>query len=237
LCFKRRRAMQHKIAIIEDDDLIRNMIRFHLEKNGFLIRGFPSVEVMREECGNEPFDLIVLDLLLPGASGQDYLKSIRNKGNDTPVLMLTVKEDMPTKMAAFSLGADDYLVKPFNLDELLARVKALIRRSLGRRRIPSNRILTINEHRIDTSTRKCSSNVGDMILSEKEMNLLLFFIKHAGETLSRADILEEVWGMDVAPTPRTVDNFIMKLRKLFEDDPDDPRIFISVRNMGYRFHA
>ncbi|MBN1545648.1 MAG: response regulator transcription factor [Syntrophaceae bacterium] len=228
--------MHHKIAIIEDDDLIRNMVLFHLEKNGFSVCGFASAEAMMEAVGNEPFDLIILDLVLPGISGQDFLKAIRGRGNDTPVLMLTVKEDIATRVTSFNFGADDYMIKPFNMDELLARVKALIRRSLGKRRVPSSRIFVINGHRIDTSTRECSSNIGDVILSEKEMNLLLFFLKHSQETISRADILEEVWGMDVVPTPRTIDNFILKFRKLFEDNPDKPRIFVSVRSRGYRFH-
>ena len=227
--------MKHKIAIIEDDDLIRNMIQFHLEKKGFVARSFISAEAMRREAGQEPFDLIVLDLVLPGLSGEEFLKTLRQKGDDTPVLMLTVKEDIATRIASFNLGADDFMAKPFDMDELLARIRALIRRSQGKRRVPSHQIIVINGHPVDADTRECSSQGGNVVLSEKEMNLLLFFVRHSHETISRADILEEVWGMDVAPTPRTVDNFIMKFRKLFEDNPDEPEIFVSVRNRGYRF--
>ncbi len=151
------------------------------------------------------------------------------------MLILTVKSDIPARLKAFDRGADDYMIKPFNLDELLARAKSLIRRSQAKRRIPSIKILIINGHRIDTSTRICESNLGRIVLSEKEVNLLLYLSKYSNETLSRADILEEVWGMDTAPTPRTIDNFILKFRKLFEDDPEDPHHFISVRNKGYRF--
>jgi two-component system alkaline phosphatase synthesis response regulator PhoP len=234
-CFIWQREMKHKIAIIEDDDLIRNMVQFHLEKKGFLVRSFVTAEAMRNETGREPFDLIVLDLVLPGLSGEDFLKTLREKGDDTPVLMLTAKEDIATRITSFNLGADDFMVKPFNMDELLARIKALIRRSQGKRRVPSNQIIIINGHPIDVDTRECSSQGETVILSEKEMNLLLFFTMHSHETVSRADILEEVWGMDVAPTPRTVDNFIVKFRRLFEDNPDEPKIFVSVRNRGYRF--
>jgi two-component system, OmpR family, phosphate regulon response regulator OmpR len=227
--------MKHKVAIIEDDDLIRNMIQFYLEKKGFLVRSFVSVEAVEKEAEREPFDLIILDLLLPGQSGENFLKTLRQKEDDTPVLMLTVKEDIATRIASFDLGVDDFMVKPFNMDELLARIRALIRRSQGKRRVPSHRTVVINGHAIDLDTRECSSKEGNVVLSEKEMNLLLFFLKHSHETISRADILEEVWGMDTAPTPRTVDNFIMKFRRLLENDPEKPEIFISVRNRGYRF--
>ena len=227
--------MSYKIAIIEDDELIRDMIKFNLTKIGYAVETFPSAERMIDQSGVTLYDLIILDLVLPGMSGQKFLQTIRKRGDDTPVLMLTVKSDIPTRLSAFDSGADDYLTKPFNMDELQARVKALIRRSLSKRRIPSSQILIINGHEIDVSTRKCSSNMGSVVLSEKEMNLLLLLTKHSHETVSRADILEEVWGMDVAPTPRTVDNFIVKFRKLFEDDPEKPKLFVSIRGEGYRY--
>ncbi|MFC2163950.1 response regulator transcription factor [Acidobacteriota bacterium] len=229
--------MSYSIAIIEDDELIRNMVKFKLEKNGYAVDVFPSAEMMLDRTGDTLYDLIILDLILPGISGQKFLQNIRKKGDDTPVLMLTVKNDMPTRINALNTGADDYLTKPFNMDELQSRVKALIRRSLSQRRVPSSQILVINGHEIDSATRKCSSTIGSVVLSEKELNLLLFLAKHSHETLTRADILEEVWGMDVAPTPRTVDNFIVKFRKLFEDDPENPRLFVSVRGEGYRYNG
>jgi two-component system alkaline phosphatase synthesis response regulator PhoP len=229
--------MSYRIAIIEDDDLIRDMVRFKLEKSGYSVEAFPSAEMILDQSEDTLYDLIILDLVLPGMTGQKFLQKIRNRGDDTPVLMLTVKSDIPTRISALDSGADDYLTKPFNMDELLARVKALIRRSLSKRRVPSSKILVINGHEIDTSTRTCSSNMGSVALSEKEINLLLFLTRHSHETLSRADILEEVWGMDVAPTPRTVDNFIVKFRKLFEDDPENPNFFVSVRGEGYRYNG
>ncbi|MBU1339106.1 MAG: response regulator transcription factor, partial [Acidobacteria bacterium] len=130
---------------------------------------------------------------------------------------------------------DDYMNKPFNFEELLARVKALIRRSQAKRRTPSIGFVTINRFRLDISTRKCTSNLGDQVLSEKEVILLKFMVENANETFYRADILEEVWGMDVAPTPRTVDNFILKFRRLFEDSPEKPKHFLTVRGHGYRY--
>ncbi len=227
--------MKNKIAIVEDDELIRDMIKVHLEKNGFEVECFSSSESFLNMPGDNIYDLIILDFILPGLSGEQLLMKIRGRGDDTPVLFLTVKDDIPTRIRAFHTGADDYVTKPFNLEVLLARSKALIRRSQGRRRIPSSRILVINNLKIDTTSRVCESNIGEVILSEKEMRLLVYLTQHSGESLSRADILEEVWGMDVVPTPRTVDNFILKFRKLFEDNPKQPRHFLSVRSKGYRF--
>lgn len=227
--------MRHKVAVIEDDELIREMIKLHLEKNGLKVRCFSSSESFLDMFDDLFFDLIILDLVLPGIAGEQLLKILREKGDDTPVLMLTVKSDMATRIASFNLGVDDYMTKPFSLDELLARSKALIRRSQEKRRIPSSRILVINRFKIDTITRKCESNAGQVLLSERELNLLIYLVQHCHETLSRADILEEVWGMDVAPSPRTIDNFILKFRKLFEDNPEQPRHFLSVRGQGYRF--
>jgi len=229
--------MTYKIAIIEDDELIRDMIRFNLEKNGYAVEVFSSAEMTLAQTRDTLYDLIILDLVLPGISGQTFLEKIRKRGDNTPVLMLTVKSDLSTRINALDSGADDFLLKPFSMDELQARVKALIRRSLSQRRVPSSQILIINGYELDMATRKCSSNIGNVVLSEKETNLLRFLVRHSNETLSRADILEEVWGMDVAPTPRTVDNFIVKLRKLFEDDPENPRLFESVRGEGYRFNG
>ena len=227
--------MRYKIAIVEDDDLIRNMIKLNLENSGYRVKCFSSAESMKRETEKEFYDLIILDIMLPGISGERLLKDIRSQGDDTPILMLTVKRDMPTRIKSLEGGADDYIVKPFNMEELMARIKVLIRRSQGKPRIPSHEMLVINSHKIDISTRICKSNFGDIVLSEKELNLLLFLFKHSHETISRADILEEVWGMNVAPTPRTIDNFILKFRKLFEDNPQKPKHFITVRNKGYRF--
>lgn len=149
--------------------------------------------------------------------------------------MLTVQSEVASRLKAFERGVDDYMVKPFNMNELSARVKALIRRSQEERRLPAGEFLVINGHRINTLTRACESQSGSVTLSEKEVNLLIYLTSHPHEVLTRADILEEVWGMDVAPTPRTVDNFILKFRRFFENNPDKPKHFISVRNKGYRF--
>ncbi len=229
--------MTYKIAILEDNELIRNMIKVNLEQNGWNVSSFSTGESLLDAAHDEPFDLFILDVLLPGITGLEVLKQLRaNRVQEqAPILMLTVQQQIQSKVMALNNGADDYLVKPFNMEELMARVNALIRRSLGKRSIPSSQIMVINGYKINLSTRECESNKGTMVLSAKEIKLLEFFSRFPGQSLERADILEEVWGMDVSPTPRTIDNFILKFRKLFEKDPEKPTHFISVRNMGYRF--
>lgn len=227
--------MEFKIAVVEDNELIANMIKLNLEQNGYGVLHFPDGESLLRRTGRELFDLVVLDILLPGISGLEVLDELRKTNFDAPVLMLTVETNVQNKIRALNSGADDYLVKPFNMEELLARARALIRRSHGKRSIPSSQILVINNHKINLSTRGCESNMGEAVLSEREAKLLSYFSLNPGQTLRRADILEEVWGMDVSPTPRTVDNFVLKFRKLFESNPEHPQHFISVRNKGYRF--
>ncbi len=225
----------YHIALVEDDSLIRRMVKLNLEQNGHRVSSFVEGESVLEELEREMFDLFVLDIQLPGISGLEVLGEVRRRGINTPVLMLTVQAAVRDKIRALDGGADDYLAKPFNMEELLARVNALIRRSTGGRAIPSSQVLVIDDFSINLSTRECRSNKGEIILSEREIKLLAFFSRNVGKTLTRADILEEVWGMDVSPTPRTVDNFVLKFRKLFERYPDNPCHFISVRNKGYRF--
>jgi two-component system alkaline phosphatase synthesis response regulator PhoP len=231
--------MKYKIAVVEDNDLIRNMIKLNLEKNNYRVQCFPDGESFMEQMAYEPFDLFILDILLPGISGLEVLEKLRKNQihAPAPVLMLTVQNQVQNKIKALNRGADDYLVKPFNMEELLARINALIRRSQGKRTIPANQVLIIGDCRINLSSRVCRGSKGEFVLSEKEIKLLKYFSLHPGQTLRRADILEEVWGMDVSPTPRTIDNFILKFRKLFETNPENPKHFISVRNEGYRFEV
>jgi two-component system alkaline phosphatase synthesis response regulator PhoP len=228
-----------KIALVEDDDLIRSMIKINLEKSDYQVIGFPDGESLVKQAAYEPFDLFILDILLPGISGLKLLEELRKSAIHAhiPVLMLTVQSQVRNKIDALDKGADDYLVKPFNMDELVARVNALIRRSHSKPGIPASQILIINNYKIDLSTRICQSNKGEVVLSEKEIKLLKYFSRHPGQNLRRADILEEVWGMEVSPTPRTIDNFILKFRQLFETDPVNPGHFITIRNEGYRFES
>ena len=224
-----------KILLVEDEELIGTMVKLNLTQEGFEVvwyrEGKPALLAARHEL----FDLILLDIMLPDSNGIDLARSLRTQGIGAPILMLTARGDVSSKVESLEAGADDYLIKPFDIRELIARVRALIRRSQGERQPPSSALLAIGQNRINLETREVVTSDGNIILSEKETALVELFVRNAGKTLSRADILEEVWGMDVNPTERTVDNFILHLRRLFESNPSRPRHFITVRNVGYRF--
>jgi len=229
--------MDYRIAVVEDDELISSMVVLNLEKYGCKVSSYSEGEKFLTEMRVNNFDLLVLDIMLPGMSGIDLLKNIRGKNINIPVLMMTAKTDLQSKISSLNIGADDYIQKPFSMEELVARVGALIRRSRSERMIPSNRVMVINDFKVNLDSRECESNIGKVVLSEKEARFLEYLVTNSCELVRRADILEEVWGMDVSPTPRTVDNFILKFRKLFESDPVHPVHFISVRNRGYKFES
>jgi len=226
--------MDYKVAVVEDDELIAGMVILNLEKEGCSVAGFRDAESFIPPMKSGNFDLVVLDIMLPGMNGIELLEKMRQNNINVPVLMMTAKADLQTKITSLNTGADDYIQKPFSMEELIARVRALVRRSRSERMIPSSRIMIVNGFKVNLDSRQCESNSGNMILSEKEISFLEFLFLNSGEPIRRADILEEVWGMDVSPTPRTIDNFILKFRKLFEKDPSKPEHFLSIRNKGYK---
>jgi DNA-binding response OmpR family regulator len=228
--------MPYHIAIVEDDALIAGMVRSRLQQEGLETLVFPDGESFLKSLRRRLFDLLILDINLPGISGCELLPNLRAAGHSFPVLMLTVHGEVEVKVQAFEQGADDYLTKPFDMLELLGRVKAMLRRSRETERpLPAAGTLLINDRRIYLDSRVCEGKTSTAILSEKEINLLVYFYRHPGETMKRGEILEIVWGMDVDPTPRTIDNFILKFRRLFEDDPAAPEHFLTARGQGYRF--
>jgi len=224
-----------RILVVEDEELIRTMMKINLEKAGYDVTLCNNAEHLLEVVADQYFDLILLDIMLPGISGEEALKKLRDRKIITPVIMVTAKNSIETKVTTFETGADDYISKPFNMKELLARVKAHIRRSQGERVLPSSQIMKIGPFVVDFDKLTAQTQKGEITLSEKESQLLALFNAHAGETLTRIDILEEVWGMNADPTPRTIDNFIVKFRKWFEEDPESPKHFFTVRAKGYRF--
>jgi DNA-binding response OmpR family regulator len=149
--------------------------------------------------------------------------------------MLTARSDVPTKVRTLGSGADDYLAKPFDVAELLARVAAILRRSQAERELPSDQLLRFDRYEVNLRTREATTNLGRVTLSEKEAAFLALLAKAQGEVLTRNDILDEVWGMDAMPTERTVDNLVLRVRKLFEPDAENPVHILTVRGTGYRF--
>ncbi|MFZ5475994.1 MAG: response regulator transcription factor [Myxococcota bacterium] len=224
-----------RILLVEDEPLVADMVRLNLEHAGFEVAHAPTGEEALAHLGREVFDLVLLDRMLPGVDGLEVARKARASGVATPILMVTARGETPAKVAGLDAGADDYLTKPFAMPEMLARVRALIRRHGAPRGVPTAREVVLGPFRADLETRDAVTNEGRIQLSEKECALLAFLARHEGKSLDRAEILEQVWGMDQFPTARTVDNYVLRLRKLFEPDPEDPRHFLTVRGRGYRF--
>lgn len=225
-----------RILLCEDDHLIGTMVRLNLQQDGYEVDWRKTGEDAVEALGGARFDVILLDIGLPGISGIEVARTVRRQGVGTPILMLTARDDTESKVQALDSGADDYLSKPFDMAELLARVRAQIRRSQGSLEIASNAELRMGGARVDSERRALQTDDGVWHdLSDKELVLLQFLAKNPGRALSRADILEEVWGMDASPTERTVDNFIVRLRRWVEADPENPCHIVTVRGWGYRY--
>ncbi len=226
--------MKGKILLIEDEELVGTMVRMNLETDGYEVEWHKDGEQGLLALRTGRFDLVLLDISLPGMDGMALLTEARRAEISTPIMMLTARSDVKSKVSALEVGADDYLPKPFDVEEMLARVRAILRRSQGERELPASLLVRIGGHEINLVTREASTNEGPVILSEKEVALLKLLVRANGQVLSRADILDEAWGMEATPTARTVDNFILRLRKLFEPDAENPRHFVTVRGSGYR---
>ncbi|MCL4234029.1 MAG: response regulator transcription factor [Deltaproteobacteria bacterium] len=229
--------MNGRILLVEDDELIGSMVRLNLESDGYAVEWLREGRPALAKSRAADADLVILDIMLPDTDGVRVARSLREVGVVTPILMLTAKAGVDTKIEALDAGADDYLTKPFDIGELAARARALIRRSQGQRHLASSDRLQIGRYVVHLQSREATTREGDVALTPKEVELLEYFHRHQGVTRSRADILEEVWGMEVYVSERTIDNFIVRFRKLFEDDPDAPKLFMTVRGVGYRYVA
>ncbi len=180
------------------------------------------------------FDLIILDIMLPEVDGFQILEQIRLTNMEVPVIFLTAKDASADRIAGLKRGADDYLAKPFVLEELLLRVNNLIRRTSKSQEMHLE-IFEFGNNRINFVTFEAQGNPGNFLLTKKEAMLLKLLIDRRNEVVSRQQILQSVWGYDVYPSTRTIDNFILSFRKYFEEDPKNPQHFLSIRGVGYKF--
>jgi DNA-binding response OmpR family regulator len=227
--------MNGRILLVEDDDLIGTLIEVNLAGHAYEVTWARTGEDALARAAACAHDLVVLDHMLPGCSGLDVARDLRRRGIGTPILMLTVKSSTRDKVTALDAGVDDYLTKPFDVQELLARVRALIRRGQAGSELPAAARLSACGGELDLDSRRWRDRDGRKHdLTEKEAALLALLLKSASRTLTRADIIDEVWGMDAVPSERTVDNFILRLRRLIEVDPERPRHLLTVRGRGYR---
>jgi two-component system, OmpR family, alkaline phosphatase synthesis response regulator PhoP len=217
------------ILVVEDDQSLRAGLRVVLERAGYTvsvaIRGEEALRTIREA----PPDLVILDLMLPGLDGNVVLKMARQEGFQAPVIIVSARDRVEDKIHGLHTGADDYVTKPFDLEELLARIAVRLRRAHAGGEVRFGDVV------VDLSARQ-ARRAGEIVhLTPKEFDLLEFFVAHAGIALGRGRILEEVWGADYQGTRRTVDNFVRALRIKLERDPEQPRHFVTVWARGYRF--
>jgi DNA-binding response OmpR family regulator len=221
-----------RILVIEDETPMRTALVETLAAEGYRVRSAADGVSGLELACTELFDLVLLDVMMPGLDGYAVCRELRKRGRDLPVLMLTAKALVDDRVEGLDSGADDYLVKPFSLKELLARVRALLRRHERQAALPE--ILTVGTVRIDFARRVMVKNGAEQPLSDKEHGILRLLAAHPGEVVSREKFLDVVWGYHAYPSTRTVDNFIAALRARMEEDPANPRHLITVRGSGYR---
>jgi DNA-binding response OmpR family regulator len=233
-----------RILIIEDDRHIAEGLKLNLSLQGHEVCIAPDGVSGLQQWKTWQPHLIVLDIMLPGIDGFSVLQSIRLVDERLPILILSALGKTEDRIKGLSLGVDDYLAKPFDLEEFLLRVERLLERTAwmqeaeeavtgDRKNVPQ--IYTIGNNRIDFSTLTATGRTGMITLTDQEVRLLKLFIAHRGRPLSRKQLLEIGWGYTGATTTRTVDNFMVRLRKYFEDDPQNPVYFKSIRSVGYLF--
>src|SRR5687768_3323772 len=212
-----------------------------LESEGFTVESARDAKSGLQRATEEQFDMILLDVMLPGGSGLDICRSIRQKGIQTPVLMLTARGQVVDRVVGLKLGADDYLVKPFEMAELLARVEALIRRAgsaaNGAPGAPPTESYRFGDISVDFRKAEVMKGGDALDLSAREFKLLKYFVEHRGAALTRDELLNEVWGYNAMPSTRTVDVHVAWLRQKLEDNPRHPQYIITVHGLGYKFVA
>lgn len=226
---KRRVRDLNKILVIDDDDYIRELICTVLKNEGFSVSEAVNGRDALKKLGEEKIDLCVLDIMMPQMDGYEFCKQVRRYYEDMPILMLTAKSELAQKVKGFELGADDYLTKPFEIDELLVRIKALLRRY----KVATSQIINIGDLAIDKSSYSVINNNEKCDIPMKELELLFMLGSYLGKTLSRDRLIEEVWGVDFEGNERTLDVHINRLRERFPSDIYKFKI-TTIRGLGYR---
>ena len=224
-----------QILLVEDEIHLARGITFNLEQEGYMVSHVESGEEALEKVKVEKFELIILDVMLPGISGFEVCREVRVLDSRVPVLMLTARSDERDRIAGLAGGADDYIAKPFNLKEFLLRVSGMLRRSAWYRPEPLEEGYRFGENEVFLLSYRARTSQGEIDLTDLEVRMLSLFFQREGEAIPRGAILESVWGYATDAETRTLDNFIVRLRKYFEPEPSKPIYFQTVRGVGYRF--
>ena len=223
------------ILVIEDDVSILSGLKDNLEYEGYAVLTETNGEKgLHEALGKKP-DLILLDIMLPGMNGYEVCRKVKKENPEMPVIMITARGSEMDKVSGLDIGADDYVTKPFSIPELMARIRAALRR------IPDSPSDTgqysFGKVKLDFIKLHAFRDNHELKLSSREFEIMKYLIRHEGEAVHRHDLLNEVWGYEVMPTTRTVDNFILDLRKKLEENPSEPKYILSIRGVGYRFNS
>jgi DNA-binding response OmpR family regulator len=223
----------NSILIIEDDSSILRGLTDNLSFEGYKVSTSTHGKEGLQKALQEDFDLVLLDIMLPGLNGHEVCRRLKKVKNDLPIIMLTARSSEIDKVTGLDVGADDYITKPFGIPELLARIRALLRRT---DKLPVGiDTYSFGDAVLDFKKYIALFKNEEVNLSSKEYAILKFMIDRAGEVIHRYDLLQKVWGYEHVTTTRTVDNYILSIRKKLEDDPSNPKHIISVRGVGYKF--
>jgi DNA-binding response OmpR family regulator len=221
------------ILLIEDDPALQNGLAEALKAEFYNVTTASDGETGYKTAKRNKFDLIILDLMLPFKDGFEICKDLRKEGSITPIIMLTSKKDEIDKIIGLEIGADDYMTKPFSLKELLARIKAVLRRSQADPFEPEE--VNFDSINLNFKKQEAYKDGTAVKLSATEFRIIKYFIQHEGEVITRTQFLDDVWGYDAFPTTRTVDNYILAIRKKLENDPANPDHFLTIHSAGYKF--
>ena len=221
-----------RILIVDDEPQMVRGLEDNLRFEGYETVSARDGRAALALAARESPDLVLLDVMMPGMSGWDVCRELRAKGLEMPVIMLTARGEEADRVRGLEIGADDYVSKPFSLRELLARIRAVLRRPGPRQTLGE---LAFGDVQLDLRARVASKGGREVKLTRKEFELLRYLVEFRGEVITRERLLDEVWGYDRFPTTRTVDTHVLRLRQKFEDDPERPRLIVTVHGQGYRF--
>ncbi|MDA8972253.1 response regulator transcription factor [Saprospiraceae bacterium] len=225
-----------RILLVEDEENIRDVVKLNLELEDYEVITSGNGKDALKKIEEQHFDLLILDVMLPDVDGYQICEQVRLSNMEVPIIFLTAKDTSLDRINGLKKGADDYLTKPFHLEELLLRVNNLIKRS-SKSSENVLKIYTFGNNKINFTTFVAETINGSFNLTKKEVKLLKLLIDRKDEVVSRQQILQSVWGYDVYPSTRTIDNFILSFRKYFEKNPREPKHFLSIRGVGYKFNA
>jgi two-component system alkaline phosphatase synthesis response regulator PhoP len=223
-----------RILLVEDEENIRETVKLNFEMENYEVVTADNGRTALKHSKEQHFDIMIVDVMLPEVNGFQVVEQIRLSDRETPIIFLTAKDQAADRIQGLKKGADDYLTKPFVFEELLLRVRRLIERTSKRPEVKPE-LFVFGKNQVNFATYEAIGNQGGFTLTKKEAMLLKLLTDRRGEVVSRQQILQSVWGYDVYPSTRTIDNFILSFRKYFEEDPKNPRYFLSVRGVGYKF--